>query len=58
LLRYGRKRVSYGRWKKVHGEHGGKYKGDKHGKKQGHQDDSGGLVIGGQAPLPPTVKYL
>lgn len=33
------KRVPYGQWKKAHGGHGGKYKGDKHGKKHGHHDD-------------------
>lgn len=33
------KPMPYGQWKKVHGEHGGKYKGEKHGNKHGHHDD-------------------
>jgi hypothetical protein len=33
------KRVPYGQWKKAHGEHGWKYKGNKHANKHGHHDD-------------------
>lgn len=33
------KRMPYGQWKKAHGKHGGKYNGDKHGRKRGHHDD-------------------
>ncbi|HZW35692.1 MAG TPA: hypothetical protein VFF01_02040 [Candidatus Deferrimicrobiaceae bacterium] len=33
------KRVPYGQWKKAHGVHGGKHKGEMHGKKHGHHDD-------------------
>ena len=33
------KRIPYGQWKKAHGNHGGKYKGEKHGNKHGHHDD-------------------
>jgi hypothetical protein len=33
------KPMPYGQWKKAHGEHGGKYKDDKHGKKHGRHDD-------------------
>jgi len=33
------KPMPYGQWKKAHGEHSGKYKEDKHGKKDGRHDD-------------------
>ena len=33
------KRIPYGQWKKAHGNHGGKYKGGKHGNKHGHHDN-------------------
>ena len=33
------KPMPYGQWKKARGEHGGKYKGEKHGNKRGHHDD-------------------
>jgi hypothetical protein len=33
------KRIPYGQWKKSHGEHGEKYKGDKHANQHGHHDD-------------------
>ena len=32
------KRIPYGQWKKAHGNHGGKYKGEKHGNKHGHHE--------------------
>jgi hypothetical protein len=30
-------RIPYGQWKKSHGKHGGKHKGDMHGNKKGHR---------------------
>ncbi len=32
-------RIPYGQWKKVHGEHGGKHKGDMHGNKHRRHDE-------------------
>ncbi|HEX9137220.1 MAG TPA: hypothetical protein VF905_09795 [Nitrospirota bacterium] len=33
------KPMPYGQWKKAHGEHGGKHRGEMHGNKRGHHDD-------------------